>query len=155
MKRRTLLRNLGILGITAPFTMLSGCDGKDKNPENTAEKEKAGFNRKKMQIADAKHPTKAELKHTPEINISKIDDNFYQINVTVGSQGIIHPTTPDHWIDFIKLYVNDKPVGEVNFEAGKARGYASFIVKNSHIDTVKAESGCNLHGIWENTVQVK
>ena len=159
MKRRKLLKNLGLLGIIAPFALVSGCEGKDKqgNPFGISSEEKspkAGFNRKKMHIADPEHPTKAELKHTPEIKINKIDDDFYKVDITIGSQGIIHPTTPEHWIDFIKLYANNEPVGEVNFEPGKARGYASFIVKNKNLQTLKAEAGCNLHGIWENTVKI-
>jgi len=160
MKRRALLKNLGLLGIIAPFALVSGCEGKEKqeNPSgisSEAKNPKAGFNRQKMHIADPEHPTKAELKHTPEIKINKIDDDFYKVDITIGSQGIIHPTTPEHWIDFIRLYANGELVGEVNFEPGKARGYASFIVKNNNLQTLKAESGCNLHGIWENTVQVK
>lgn len=158
MKRRKLLKIMGVLGATAPFMLLSGCSEKAENKENIpveSEEKKTNFNRKKMHIADPAHPTKAELKHTPEIKMQRLDDNFTKVTVTVGSQGIIHPTTPDHWIDFIKLYANGEPVGEVHFEAGKARGYATFIVKNPNLKSLKAEIGCNLHGIWENTVSVK
>ena len=160
MERRNLLKMIGLLGIAGTVGVFSSCsehkESKEQETQKTIQPEdkKANFNRQKMSFKDPENPTKAELKHTPDIAIKETDGEFTRIEVTVGSQGIIHPTTPEHWIDYIKLFADDKLVGQVEFEAGTARGFASFIVKNANLKTLKAEIGCNLHGIWENSITV-
>jgi superoxide reductase len=159
MERRSLLKAIGLLGIAGTVGVFSSCCEHNEEKEliktsPAQEDKKAGFNRQKMSFKDPENPTKAELKHTPEISIKETDDEFTRIEITVGSQGVIHPTTAKHWIDYIKLFVNDNLVGAVEFEAGMARGFASFIVKNNDLKTLKAEIGCNLHGIWESSMTV-
>lgn len=160
MKRRNLLKTVGILGIAGTVGIFSSCTEnieekiKHESESDNKNDKKANFNRQKFSFKDPENPTNAELKHTPEISIKGTDGEFTRIEITVGSQGVIHPTTPEHWIDYLKLFVDDKLVGTVEFEAGMARGFASFIVKNNAIKNIKAEIGCNLHGIWENTLIV-
>jgi len=160
MERRNLLKMIGLLGIAGVAGVFSSCSEnmqeKTENPDDskTSVDKKAGFNRNRYSIKDPENPTKAELKHTPEISVKESDGDFTRVEIIVGSQGIIHPTSEKHWIDYIKLFADDKPVGMVEFEAGMARGFASFIVKNKELKTLKAEIGCNLHGIWESSIEV-
>ena len=74
------------------------------------------------------------------------------VEITIGQGGIIHPSTPDHWIDFIELYADDKLVGKNMLEPEISRGATSFAVKLDGVKVLKARSGCNLHGIWTTTV---
>jgi len=112
-------------------------------------------NRTIMSIKDAKNPTKAELKHTPQITIGTKDAKGYtQIDITVGQGGIIHPSTKGHWIDFIKLHADDKLVGISELMAEISRGATSFSVKLDGVKSLTATSGCNLHGIWSSTLKV-
>ena len=143
--------------------MFSACTEQEQKEtkENKSEKKDAAvenkqiINRQKMSFKDSENPTKAELKHTPEITVKDSDENgFTRIDVTIGSQNIIHPTTTEHWIDYMKLYLDDDFIGEIKNEAGKARGFGSFYVKLENVKSVKAEIGCNLHGIWENTLNL-
>lgn len=155
MQRRNLLKMIGLLGIAGTVGIFSSCtenieEKKVVNKKN--DDKKANFNRQKMGIKDTENPTEAELKHTPEIKIKDTDGEFTRVEITVGSQGVIHPSTKEHWIDYIKLFVNNNLSGLVEFEAGMARGFASFIVKNNDLKTLKAEIGCNLHGIWESSL---
>ncbi len=158
MERRNLLKMIGLLGIAGTVGIFSSCTEnveektENKVDEKIKEDKKAGFNRQKFSYKDPENPTKAELKHTPEISVKETDGEFTRIEITVGSKGVIHPTSKEHWIDYIKLFVNKNLVGTVEFEAGMARGFASFIVKNSNLNTLKAEIGCNLHGIWESSL---
>lgn len=168
MERRDVLKSIGLLSLSGAIGMISACSEPEKNKtkeiketkedkrdKKTYEENKPGMNRQKMGFKDPENPTKAELKHTPEIAIKESDGNgFTRIDITVGSQGIIHPTKKEHWIDFIKLYLDNDLIGEINFEAGKARGFGSFYVKTDGIKAIKAEIGCNVHGIWENTLKV-
>ncbi len=163
MKRRELIKSVGLLSFVGVAGIFSACC--EKEPKETHEEKeikpikpeenKLIINRQKMKIQDVENPTKAELKHTPEIVIKETDENgFTKVDVIVGSQGIIHPTANDHWIDYIKFYLDDDFISEIKNEAGKTRGFGSFYVKLENIKSVKAEIGCNLHGIWENTLSL-
>ena len=80
----------------------------------------------------------AKEKHVPVVE--KIDGGY---RVTVGS--VLHPMTPEHYIQFIELVTpdgvlrrnltpEDKPVAEFKTDATE----------------VFAREYCNLHGLWKN-----
>jgi len=140
MKRRSLIK-LSLLAMVSTFA--SAYD-KTKIANTT-----------KMKMKDPKNPTKGELKHTPDIHLGSVDEKGYvSVDVTVGQEGIIHPSTPDHWIYQIVLYANDEKVGEVALEAGISRGYLGAKVKKDGLKTLRAVASCNLHGDWEHTLTV-
>ena len=105
-----------------------------------------------------KNPAKldaGELKHTPLITLKEKDAKGYTlVEILVGQGGIIHPSTPDHWIDFIELYADGKLVGKSILEPEISRGAAVFGLKLDNIKELKAKAGCNLHGIWTSTLKV-
>ena len=106
-----------------------------------------------MRPKDPKKMDKGELKHSPQVTLKEKDAKGYTlVEITVGQGGIIHPSTPDHWIDFIELYADDKLVGKSTLEPEISRGAASFALKLDNVKVLKAKSGCNLHGIWTTTV---
>jgi superoxide reductase len=112
-------------------------------------------NRNEMQPKNSENLTPAELKHTPEITLGTKDKSGYtSVSITVGQGGIIHPSTANHWIDFISLYADDKLVGTATLEAEISRGATAFSVKLDNIKKLTAKSGCNLHGIWTSTLTV-
>ena len=113
------------------------------------------MNRMVMKAKDPKNMEKGELKHTPQITIKEKDTKGYTlVEITVGQGGIVHPSTPDHWIDFISLHADDKLIGKNTLEPEVSRGATSFAVKLDNVKTLKATAGCNLHGIWSSTVTV-
>jgi desulfoferrodoxin-like iron-binding protein len=115
--------------------------------------EKLIVNRTKMKIADPAHPTKAELKHTPDITLGSKDAAGYTlVEVTVGKEGIIHPSKPDHWIYEIELYADGKLVDKVSLEPVISRGYLGSRVKLDGVKALSAVAKCNLHGDWESTL---
>lgn len=166
MERRGVLKAIGLISFAGIAGVFSACTEQEQKEtkDNKLEKEdkflkpeenKLIINRQKMKIQDPENPQNLELKHTPEITVKESDGNgFNRIDVTIGSKGVIHPTTADHWIDYMKLYLDDDFIGEIKHEAGKARGFGSFYVKLENVKSVKAEIGCNLHGIWENTLSL-
>ena len=153
MKRRNALK-LGLLGLVAASSPLVA----SKNEDNKCEINPYGKYRDKIinrnrYKKDPKKPTKAELKHTPDIKIGATDKNGYTlVEIIIGQEGIIHPSTENHWIDFIELKADGKRVGITFFEPGKAMGYAAFRVKLNGVKKLTAVEGCNLHGIWEETI---
>ena len=111
------------------------------------------MNRMDMKPKDPAKMEKGELKHSPLVTLKEKDAKGYTlVEITVGQGGIIHPSTPDHWIDFIELYADDKLVGKSTLEPEISRGAASFALKLDNVKVRKAKAGCNLHGIWTTTV---
>lgn len=170
MKRLEMLKTVGIatIAVTTGVGFLSSCESKapeatavvpekeeEKQQEKT-EREKLTVNRQENKFADPENPTKFELKHTPEITFGKPDKNgFIQIFITVGSKGIIHPTEKKHWIDFIKVFVNNNEIQDINFTNGVISGYNSCFAPLKIGDKVKAIIGCNIHGIWQSEINFK
>ncbi|MDA7818103.1 class II SORL domain-containing protein [Sulfurimonas sp.] len=139
MNRRDAIK---VAGITALVTAV-GAEAGGNEPF---------MNRMEMKPEDTNNMTKGEKKHSPDITIGEKDSKGYtQININVGQDGIMHPSTPDHWIDFIELHVDGKLVGKNTLEAEISRGYTSFSVKLDNAKVLTARSGCNLHGIWTTT----
>ena len=158
MERRKLLKSLGIISIAGVAgSLLNSCKNEAKpveeTKENIVQKTEPAKNRQVMKIKDSEHPTDFELKHTPEIIVGDKDaKGFTKVEITVGSKGIIHPAKKDHWIDYLKLYKDGELVGNLVIEPGMARGFSGFRLKLDGAKELKAVIGCNIHGVWENTL---
>lgn len=108
-----------------------------------------------MKIKDPSNPTKGELKHSPEIKLgSKDAKGFTLVEVNIGQEGIIHPSTENHWIYEIELFANNKKVSSVALEPATSRGYLAVRVNLSNIKTLSAVSKCNLHGNYTSSIEV-
>lgn len=152
MNRRDIFKKIGLAsaGILVGGMVLNT---KVTQAQDTTQK-KLIINRQKMSFADPENPTKHELKHTPDISFGDQDANeFTKVVITIGQEGIIHPTEENHWIDYLTIYKNDQLVSHIVFENGPIRGYGEHYLKLAKKDIIKVEAGCNLHGIWENSVE--
>ena len=142
MNRRDAIKVVGATAVLAAV----GAEAKMKEEH---------MNRLEMKPKNPAKMEKGELKHSPKITIKDKDTKGYStIEITVGQGGIIHPSTPDHWIDFISLSADAKLVGKSTLEPEISRGVASFAVKLDNVKSLSAQAGCNLHGIWTATVSV-
>lgn len=136
MNRREALRVVGLTAVLAAV----GADATMKEEYK---------NRLQMKAKDPAKLEKSELKHSPLITIREKDAKGYTlVEITVGQDGIIHPSTADHWIDFICLSADGKLVGKSILQPEISRGAALFAVKLDKVKTLTAKAGCNLHGIW-------
>jgi len=147
---------------------LSNCNetqnnNEDKNIDTTSVKQEVKktreeliVNRDTMHIANTDSITSFENKHTPEITVGNADEKgFSKIIVKVGSNDIVHPSTDEHWIDFMTLYIDGKEFKHIENEAGEGSNQHEFLAKVKAGQELKVIIGCNLHGIWENTIIVK
>lgn len=117
--------------------------------------EKLIVNTKEMKIKDPSNPTKGELKHTPEIKVGAKDAKGYSlVEVNIGQQGIIHPSTANHWIYEIELFADGKKVSSVSLEPETSRGYLAARVNLANVKMLSATSKCNLHGNYTASVNV-
>ncbi|HUX98428.1 MAG TPA: class II SORL domain-containing protein [Candidatus Deferrimicrobium sp.] len=110
-------------------------------------------------------------KHTPVIDIEKGEQSV-KIKLMVGKE-IPHPNTTAHhiqWIDCYFLPAGEKfavHVGRVEFYAHGAstqgadtstlftKPSVSFVLNTAKSGTVLAMSYCNIHGLWQNSAEVK
>ena len=142
MNRRESLKALGATALLAAASL-------------QAKEEEPYFNRYEMKPENPNKLTPSELKHTPLITLKEKDEKGYTaVEITVGQGGIIHPSTKDHWIDFIELYADGKLVGKNVLEAEISRGVTLFGVKLDGVKKLTAKAGCNLHGIWSSEVSL-
>lgn len=112
-------------------------------------------NTKDIEIKDPAHLTEFEAKHLPDIKIGEKDTAGYTlVEVTIGQQNIIHPSTAKHWIYEIELFADDKLVGKVDLEPVTSRGYLGARVKLDDVKVLKSISRCNLHGNFIASVNV-
>ena len=159
------LRLLGVLFIVGSIGFSACTNCKEEATTNTdtlkevveaevvlSERDKKIVNREELTFQDAENPTDFELKHTPQIDILEKDEKgLTEVRISVGQNGIVHPTTNDHWIDFLKLYADDNLIASIEYESGLVGGFATFKVNLSEVKNLKAQIGCNIHGIWEFT----
>jgi len=130
---------------------------KDSSADSPKSSDSLIVNRDVMTIADANNPTDFELKHTPEISFSDAkEDGSVDVSVKIGSNGIVHPNTEDHWIDYVKITVkgeNDEEVVQFKYTNDANSTFGPYNIKRINKgDSVTAEIGCNKHGIWSNSV---
>ena len=148
MNRRDVLKVVGATVVIGSTSVLTAMSSKPKI-------EKKYINRVEMKPKNPAKMDKGELKHTPQITIKGKDAKGYTyVEVTVGQGGIMHPSTPDHWIDFISLSADGKLIGKSTLEPEISRGAASFSVKLDNVSSLTAKAGCNLHGIWTSTTSI-
>jgi superoxide reductase len=113
-------------------------------------------------------------KHTPVIEVMGVPKKGEAINVklTVGKE-IAHPNTTEHHIRWIELFFLPKEekfpyhIGKTEFNShGESvlgvnsstiysHPIASFIFKTEKPGTLMAFSYCNIHGLWQNSMDFK
>lgn len=98
-------------------------------------------------------------KHVPEIEIKKCPEcEEDTVTVTVGKE-VPHPNTVEHHIEWIQLY-GLKRSGQVvhlaMFDLGPTYTSPKVIthIKVEEFKTLYALEYCNIHGLWENSLEL-
>jgi superoxide reductase len=87
-----------------------------------------------------------ELKHTPDVTVEQTPAGR-TVKVGIGLSGIVHPQTEEHYIGWIRVFVDSQPMGEAAF-GPLDKPEASFDI-GSETGPIVVHAFCNLHGIWE------
>ncbi len=99
-------------------------------------------------------------KHTPFIEVKPCSTcGELAVTVKVG-ENIFHPSMPEHFIEHIALHAltkDDKIVFITRFELGRENTipYVKTHIKKGKFKTLFAVSLCNLHGLWENSIDLE
>ncbi len=112
-------------------------------------------------VKDPAKKSALEKSHAPFITAPasvKAGEPFI-VEVSVGE--VLHVMMPVHWIGFIELNLGNEPGGRVDFQPrGYLRPKAAFTVvvpKEAAPGgkvTLVAKQQCNLHGLWEGTLDI-
>ncbi|MDD4294953.1 MAG: desulfoferrodoxin family protein [Candidatus Omnitrophica bacterium] len=100
-----------------------------------------------------------EEKHVPHIMVTDCSTcGEMSVVVRVGEK-VFHPSEENHYIERIDLYgsrADNNIVLLTSFHLGKANTvpYVKTHVKKSLFKKITALSLCNVHGLWENSVDV-
>ncbi len=106
---------------------------------------------------DPSNLTDLEKKHMLSIDAPEkvAKDEVFEVKVEAGKL-LTHPNEPAHFIEWIELYCGDTFLGRASFSGGASLPLATFRVKLSHAHgPLKAWQKCNLHGLWENTKEIR
>ncbi len=106
-------------------------------------------------------------KHVPVIHLpEKVKaGDLTEVKVVVGEE-IPHPNTFEHYISWIKIYFQPEghkfpiEIGSFNFTShGESSLFTEPVAivnfRPSKSGTIYAESYCNIHGLWENSAELK
>jgi superoxide reductase len=103
--------------------------------------------------ADWNNLTGMAKKHVPIIEapaMVKTNEPFV-IKIKVGGiDGVEHPNTLSHWVNWVALYAGERLISRIEFGSELSDGYVvSLNVTLNQSATLRAQEFCNLHGIWE------
>ncbi|MGO3018803.1 MAG: desulfoferrodoxin family protein [Anaerococcus sp.] len=104
-------------------------------------------------------------KHVPELDVKELGENKYEVCATVGKE-IPHPNTLEHHIGWIKVFFlaeGEKLPVEIAGYSCQAHGESELYTEPKAVTTFTTEkkgtlyalSYCNIHGLWENSLELK
>ena len=113
----------------------------------------ADFSMNELNKPDWNNLTVMAKKHTPIIEApSKVKaDEPFTVKIKVGGiEGVEHPNTLSHWVNWVALFAGDRLISRTSFGAELSDGYVvSVNVTLNESATLRAQEFCNLHGVWE------
>jgi superoxide reductase len=112
-------------------------------------------------VKDQAKKTPLEKSHAPAISApaSVKAGEAFAVEVSVGEN--LHPMGPSHWIEYIELAIGNEPAGRIDMQPkGYLKPKVTFMVvlpkeaAPSGKVTLVAFQRCNLHGLWESSVDI-
>jgi len=112
-------------------------------------------------VKDQAKKTPLEKTHGPAISAPasvKAGEPF-AVEVSVGEN--LHVMGPSHWIEYIELAIGNEPAGRIDLQPkGYLKPKVTFMVTlpkeaaPSGKVTLVAHQRCNLHGLWESSMDI-
>lgn len=127
------------------------------NPVEVDEKLWRGINR----IQSPADETGLGKLHSPVIHAPEKVKAGEAFTVDVAIGRMPHPMGPKHWIENLQFNIGNEPAGSIFFQshgyvqpAGKFNAVLGKELKGKTVSLI-VQIKCNLHGIWENHVNVQ
>lgn len=92
-------------------------------------------------------------KHVPILDspdVVKANEPFV-VKIKIGGiDGVEHPNTLSHWINWVALYAGERLISRIEFGSELTDKYVVNIFTTlNESTTLRVQGFCNLHGIWE------
>jgi superoxide reductase len=94
------------------------------------------------------------MKHSPKITVEGPVKSGDPTKVMVAVGRAMHPMEAKHHIMWIELYAGEQKVARVELEPEVSKPVVTFMVVLSGPTTLRAREECNLHGVWEEALEV-
>jgi superoxide reductase len=95
---------------------------------------------------DPYNPSELEQRHVPVI---ETDTNY--VKAAIGEEK--HVMEINHWIQYIELFADGKSVARIDLSPGD-EPEAEFDVDVPNTKKIVAQELCNIHGLWENELEI-
>ncbi|MDR2957780.1 MAG: hypothetical protein LBU61_06355 [Coriobacteriales bacterium] len=96
-------------------------------------------------IENMEEATEYQLKHTPACKVEGHPDSLI-VRVKIGLNGLSHPQTEEHLIEWIAIFDGDQELDKVFFKPGQTPEF-DFEIAYPYYQTI-VQAYCNLHGIF-------
>jgi superoxide reductase len=103
-----------------------------------------------LRLQNRDDPSVGEQKHVPGIEApaNATKGEWFDVKVKVGYM-MEHPSTPDHWITYVKLLADGQEIARTDrLVGGVSSSSATFRIKLEATIKLEAIENCNLHGTW-------
>lgn len=156
MNRRTFIKT-AVIGTVAGSLTAQLASAERYFPSKVDKALFDGINR----VKDPAAKTPLEKGHAPVITVPKAVKAAEPFTVEVAVGENLHPMGSPHWIEYIELRIGNEPAGRVDFQPrGFLKPKALFTVvipielATEGKLTLVAQQHCNLHGLWESSVDI-
>ena len=140
--------------VTASSLGLVGILGSSKSWGQAYGSDESAGGKPVQKIKDPQNLTPAEKKHSPLIQVQGPVKAGEPAKVTVAVGRLMHPMEAKHHIMWIELYAEDQKIGRVDLEPEVSRPVVTFTAVLLKPTTLRALEECNLHGVWEESLEV-
>jgi superoxide reductase len=156
MERRSFLKNALIVSAAAGLAETAWA-AEQYFPTKVDQSLFAGINR----VKDPANKTPLEKGHAPVVKAPAAVKAGVPFTVEVSVGESLHPMGPAHWIEYLDLSIGNEPAGRVILQPkGYLKPQAVFTVvlaadaAPSGMVTLLAREHCNLHGLWEGSLDI-
>jgi superoxide reductase len=103
--------------------------------------------------ADWNNLTGMAKKHVPIIEAPAMvkAGATFSVKIKVGGiDGVEHPNTLSHWINWVALYAGERLISRIEFASEITDSYiVTLNITLKETATLRPQGYCNLHGVWE------
>jgi len=107
-----------------------------------------------QQPKDSDYLNDFERKHMPFVKEPVEVKQGAEVTITVNLGELDHPTIPEHYIKWVALYNGEEEIEKKRVGAG-GENQVEFTFKADKEMVPRLLAECSIHGIWDNTFDLK
>ena len=105
-------------------------------------------------VKDPKNMSPLEEKHSPVIEVPEMIKAGEPFDVHIEIGKVLHPMEHEHYIGWLQLFADEIPIVMVSFQPVLSRPKTTLTIMLEKSTTLRVLESCNIHGLWENTLNI-